>query len=260
MRSLLQLVDGAIALPKAAQRKRLRGIAQTLGTVRDLDVLMAILKDHYRPLLPKAEKKGLDKVLSALGRSRQRSFTQLKKVLKGWRYQNFREAFQDWLCAPTYNEMAEVSAETVLPTVLLPSIETLFAHTGWQVDEVEQVSPDGDGCDRLHDLRKHIKRVRYQLELLKPLLDQDSESLRVQLEEFAALQTLLGQMQDITVLQALLSSQLGENFAEFLPTLAQQLQTEYEQAWGLWKPLTTQYRDPAFQANCRQMLIQPSLK
>ncbi len=76
-------------------------------------------------------------------------------------------------------------------------MQHFFLHDGWFVSGEE--IDDRDAV--LHDLRKHTKHIRYQLEYFLPFMSKDSAPFVPLLENT---QELLGQMQDGIVLREFL--------------------------------------------------------
>lgn len=268
LRTVLQVFGPALDLPKAASAKRIKKIARSLGTVRDLDVLGKDLKVHYRPQLTGVEQEKLDSVLENLQQQRRKDFAQLEKTLSSSRYQKFEQAFQAWLDQPAYNMIAGLPILEVLPDLLLPLISQLLLHPGWLVGATlraskitvpkkissqalhEQLEQQGMV---LHDLRKQMKRVRYQTEFF---VDFYNPAYVDQIKDFKAIQELLGQIQDSQVLSDFLVSQVGEIDLVF-PNLVKQIQQDRAKAWRSWRPIQQRYVDSEFRQNLRSQVMTP---
>jgi len=94
MRRLRSAITGfapALNLPKTASDRNLKKIARILGNLRDLDVLEAEFKTQYRPLLPEAEQKSLDKALKNLEKKRKIAYKEVKKTFKKQRYKYLKK-------------------------------------------------------------------------------------------------------------------------------------------------------------------------
>lgn len=268
LRTVLQVFDSALDLPKAASSKRIKKIARSLGAVRDLDVLGKDLEAHYRPRLKGTEQEKLDSVLENLQQQRRQDFTQLEKTLASSRYQKFERAFQAWLDQPAYNTVANLPILEVLPDLLLPLISQLLLHPGWLVgatvraDKItvpkkissqalnQQIEEQGT---LLHDLRKQMKRVRYQTEFFVDFYD---PTYTAQVKDFKAVQELLGQIQDSQVLNDFLVSQIGEIDLVF-PSLVKQIRQDRAKAWKTWRPIQQRYVDPEFRQSLRSQVMTP---
>jgi CHAD domain-containing protein len=159
---------------------------------------------------------------------------------------------------------------TVLPDLLLPLISQLLIHPGWHVatagtgtdlKAMTELKPAqinqflDDESEALHDLRKQMKRVRYQTEFFADFYDAD---FKAQTKEFRRVQELLGRLQDSAVLSEFLTEHLGRNWMKQLPQLQQQLQQERLQVWQDWQPIQAKYLTAAFRQQLRQQIMQPT--
>lgn len=270
LRTVLEVFEPVLALPKSASKNHIKKIAKSLGKVRDADVLKAELETRYRPNLEEGEQRKLDLILEKLQKQRQRYFSQLEKTLNSSRYEKLRKAFKSWLEQPDYHPLAQLTLLKALPDLLLPLISQLLLHPGWlvgtSVEEgtlqptpeitldtlTEQLNSQGD---QLHDLRKQMKRVRYQTEFF---VDFYGTAYKNQTEDFRAIQELLGQLQDSVVLSQFLADELGEDWETQLPTLAQQIRQEQFGVWQSWKPIQQRYLDPEFRKTLRQQIMTPT--
>lgn len=264
LRTAIQVFGFAIELPKSVSERRIRKFAQVLGTVRDTDVMELELTSN--PSLPKSEQETLARLLKKLHHHRSRYFHQLEKTLSSHQYTAFKEGFEDWLALPQYSMIAHLPIQDVLPDLLLPLISNVLLHPAWlvgvEVDSGEtifaestpkfvhaQLSQQGD---RLHDLRKQMKRVRYQTELFIEFYGDDYAA---QVEDFKHIQGVLGELQDSAVLQVYLSDRLEEPLRELCPTLAKQLDQKELNAWKQWRSLQQKYLNPKFRSQLRQQIL-----
>ncbi|MGJ3251293.1 MAG: CHAD domain-containing protein, partial [Elainellaceae cyanobacterium] len=106
----------------------------------------------------------------------------------------------------------------------------------------------------LHDLRKHIKRVRYQAEFFTEFYDSPYQHW---VDELSTLQDLLGHLQDCWVLDQVFKAEIGKNWHTQMPTLAQQLRQERAATWKQWKPIQQKYLDPEFRDRLRRLVMTP---
>jgi CHAD domain-containing protein len=269
LRTAVQVFRTAIVLPKAVSDPAIGKIAKRLGGTRDLDVLQAALTTHYQPLLQKAERSKFAQVLKHLAHKRDESFLDLKKTLKGDRYEKLKQSIQAWVDDPAYTPMGDLSVLHSLPDLLLPLICQLFLHPGWLVGttmvagEVTLIPLDDSAglqqqmeqfSDLLHDLRKLIKGVRYQAEFFAEFYD---ASYRQRIEEFKAIQEILGQLQDQVVLRQFFESTLEADLAKVLPSADQALQQAQAAFWQSWQPLQQRYLAADFRQSVRSLLTTP---
>ncbi len=236
MRRLRSAISGlavALDLPKTVNEKNIAKIGRSLGTLRDLDVLLAALKDNYRPLLPAGEQENLNKVIKSLNKQRKQELKQVRKTLKSKLYLNLQQGLQNWLEQPKYQAIGDIYIYPVLPDLLLPQVSQLLLHPGWLVgvelkegavqfpqmlprESVEQLLEQEDPI--LHALRKSAKRTRYNLELFSQFYDDTYQYYVKQIEQ---IQEVLGQIQDCYVLRQMLEKVLQSEIAEGMPELAE---------------------------------------
>lgn len=274
MRRLRSAITGfapVIDLPKPAQEKKIGKIARRLGTLRDLDVLREALQNRYKPALPSEEQKSLKAALEHLDKQRQQALEQVKETLEHDEYQSLKQSLKKWLKEPSYQEIAQMPIQEVLPDLLLPELSKLLLHPGWlvgtevkkgEIDIVKHLEPEmveqqlaAQGA-ALHSLRKETKRIRYQMEVFSEFY---GESYAAYLKDVKAIQENLGQMQDSFVLAEFLTDVLHSKIKNLLPTLANQLaQTSY-QAWQEWQPLQQRYLNLETRKGFHLAILQPTL-
>jgi CHAD domain-containing protein len=269
LRTAVDVFDSALVLPKNVSNSLIGKIAKSLGETRDLDVLKQELTLNYQPLLPKEEQSKFDKVLERLSQTRNQSYLDLKKVLTGDRYQTLKQSLQSWQDQPTFTAMADVSVLQILPDLVLPSVCQLFLHPGWLVgttledgtakllpiEQPEQLKQQLAQFESLlHGLRKQTKGVRYQAEFF---LDFYEASYADLLQDFKAIQEILGQLQDQTVLRQFLETTLKADLAKVLPTIHQKMQATQLEFWQTWQPFQHRYLSSEFRQRVRSQLINP---
>ena len=272
MRRLRSAIAGfaiALDLTQSVNQKNIAKIGRALGKLRDLDVLLAALKDDYRPLLPAKEQKILDRVIKSLQKQRQRELKQVRKTLNSKLYLHLKQGLQDWLEQPTYQAIGDLSIYPVLPDLLLPQVSQFLLHPGWLVgvglkqgaiqfpemltkEAVEQLLEQKDFL--LHDLRKSAKKTRYNLELFSQFYD---DTYRHHVQQIEQIQEVLGQIQDGYVLREVLEKVLKSAIAHKMPELATLLtDTRYEK-WQEWSVLQQQFLDNETRQELRQTIQHP---
>ncbi|MBD1898092.1 CHAD domain-containing protein [Coleofasciculus sp. FACHB-129] len=268
LRSAVKGFAPALDLPKSAQENKIGKIGHRLGGLRDLDVLQDALKNRYHPNLPSKEQKSLKEAMNALDKQRQHALEQVRDTLEHQQYNKLKQSLQGWLKHPTYQEIAQMPVEPVLPDLLLPEISQLLLHPGWllgvefkagQIEgkELKQSAVSrllADEGEVLHSLRKEAKRVRYQMELFS---DFYGPAYAGYLQDVKSVQETLGKIQDCVVLVDVLSDVLHSKLKHQLPTLTEQLdQTVYE-AWEEWQPLQERYLNSQTRQAFHLALLQP---
>ena len=272
MRRLRSAIAGfavVVDLPAVVNEKNIATIGRSLGKLRDLDVLLAVLKDNYRPLLPADERVKLDKAIKSLNRKRQRELKQVRKTLNGKLYLNLERELEGWLNKPTYQKIGDCSIYPLLPDLLLPQISQLILHPGWFVgvkikegqiqfpqildrEAIEHMLSQEDIL--LHGLRKSAKKTRYSLELFAQFY---GATYHQHLDRIEQIQEILGQIQDTHVLRKTLEKTLKSAIAEQMPQLAEFLLKTRYQKWLEWQTLQRQFLDEKTRNEFRQAVQQP---
>lgn len=272
MRRLRSAAKGfapALDLPKAARHSQIGKISRSLGSLRDLDVLLETLETDYKDALPDGEKEEFKRALTLLKSERSQAFDAVKETLNGEIYLSFKNSLAEWLTHPNYGEMSLLPIQDILPDLLLPEVSDLFLHPGWllgiktkkgkvKIDnltetEVEELFKNQG--ETLHDIRKQVKRVRYQMSLFTKFY---GEAYSEYVQDLKAIQEVLGKMQDSVVLAETLSRVLGCELQENLPTLAEKLVENRYLSWLEWQPLHQKYLKPEIRDQLRLELLYPN--
>ncbi|WP_392533642.1 CHAD domain-containing protein [Nostoc sp. C117] len=243
----------AVDISKPVSDKNIGKIARRLGSLRDLDVLKESLENNYKPNLPRKEQESLQTAFTALAKQRENVLSRVQKTLKDETYKSLKESLDKWLDKPSYQPLADVSIEQVLPDLLLPELSNFLLHPGWLIgtelvesevrvqkkwepEKIEQeLTTEGE---ILHSLRKEAKRIRYQMELFSDLY---GESYAAYITEVKNIQEILGTIQDSMVLAEWLGDIFKSEIATKLPTLASLLTENRYQSWQQWQPLQERY-------------------
>jgi CHAD domain-containing protein len=193
MRAAWRVFDGAFKSGKTKKiRRHLETIADRLGVVRDLDVLIDGL-EAYRLGLDEDQQSGLDPLLSLWRKQRSSARKELLTELDSDRYAVFIKEMETFLDAG-----ANAAAAVATPT-LPHRVRDRAGSEVWAAYEAvrayELVLPWAD-VETLHDLRIATKWLRYTLEFFGETLGPDSARL---LERVAALQDHLGCLHDADV-------------------------------------------------------------
>ncbi|MEM9540846.1 MAG: CHAD domain-containing protein [Cyanobacteria bacterium P01_E01_bin.42] len=271
LRTALVGFASALSLPATSGEKAVGKIARVLGQLRDIDVLEETLKTEYRPQLPKAERKELDRILNALAKERKQAFKVVKQVLAGKAYRQLKKGFESWLANPQYSALACVPIEHILPDLLLPRFGQFFLHPGWAVGgsigdiPQERILPADPDTVRqilarqeitLHDLRKEAKRTRYQMELFVQFY---GEEYRNYLKETKQIQSILGDIQDSFVLKEFLNHFFDKSFKTRLPALAKHLHKIRWHKWNAWQSLHYKFASPKTRQSLRTLAQHPQI-
>ncbi len=267
LRTALQVFAGVIELPPASSSQKVGKIARCLGTVRDWDVMAETLGRAQRSHLPKPEQATLKTILASTAKQRQHDFGKLEKIFNT-HYKTCKHQLMAWIEQPSYQPIAQLPIHTTLPDLLLPLISQLLLHPAWLIAVEPTVPiaalPRSEQLDdflshhgpALHDLRKQIKRVRYQTEFFRDCYD---DAYSEQVAEFKLLQETLGTLQDCTVLQDYLARHLKADPQQLLPTFIAQLDRAASAALSQWRALQSHYLQPDFRAQLRSLVLTPNL-
>jgi CHAD domain-containing protein len=193
MRAAWRVFDGAFKAGKTKKiRRHLETIADRLGAVRDLDVLMQGL-EAYRLGLDGDQQPGLDPLLSLWRKQRASARNQLIGELDSDRYASFIAEMAAFLDAGAH-AAAAVATPTAPHRVRDRAASEIWASYE-AVRAYELVFPWAD-LETLHDLRIATKWLRYALEFFGETLGPDAPRL---LERVSALQDHLGCLHDADV-------------------------------------------------------------
>lgn len=176
---------------RRAHVRELRRIAARLGTVRDLDVLLAGLETYADGLRP-AEREALEPLRAAWQRERSTAKAALVVALARPDYRRFRAAHLRFVETPgaAARELPATSPTRVRDTAtsrIWLAYETLRAYDGtlrWA------------DLGTLHAMRIAAKRLRYALEAFREILGPEAAGL---IERVVALQDQLGELHDADV-------------------------------------------------------------
>jgi CHAD domain-containing protein len=243
LRASLRQFAPAVLLPPALREARLARLGRRLGMARDLDVLRHRLESDLLPQLPEAELQSLKPVLRQLRRERRLAGEQLAETLRSGSYLKLLSRLQKWLRQPAFTPLAEQPLADWLLPLQLPSLAEVFCHPGWFVTD-----PSAE-ADLLHDLRKRCKACRYALENLAPI---HGPLLAPWIGRYRSVQQLLGDLNDLQVLEAAIADQISADLANDLPVLHSLLQRQVRGIWHDWQPLVAQLNSPASQ---QQLLL-----
>lgn len=269
LRTALEVFSPYLLLPKAITVRRVKELSGVLSPVRDLDVMAESLKTQYYPVLPQAEQSQLSKLIKKISKQREIFLDRAIQILRGDRYQKLQLGLQEWLAQPQYQPMGEIAVTTVAPDLLLPLLSQVLLHPAWQIavswltpQEPELIEVDQPGYllqqegECLHDLRKHIKRLRYQLELFTPLYP---ETYATQVQAWGQLQDLLGEIHDGVVLGQFFQRQLNLELSKSSPELAALIAQQQQEHWLAWRRIQEHYLMATTRQDLRLLMLSPSL-
>ncbi len=184
LRTFRKLVDSEWA---EGLRAELKWLGAALGDVRDLDVLLARLRESGDGLEPH-----LDGLFEMLEARREVTRERLLGALRSPRYVTLLDRLVDAAAAPPLTAAADAPSRDVLP----PLVRRSWAKVARAGCALGDASPDED----FHEVRKRAKQARYAAEAVAPALGKGGG---VQAKRFAGaaarVQEVLGELQDSVV-------------------------------------------------------------
>ncbi len=275
LRSALSLLSDVVEISDSQQNKdgdeqvppakAVGELTKALGKVRDLDVMqqwfeqtLVTAKENGSSKttasdLSKAERKTVKALLKKLKKRRKKQFSHLEKFLQKKSYKKLTRLFRGWVKQPNFSPAAQQSAQRAAATRIVAPVTELLQHAGWLVAARKQNGRavplsnislsklnqlfEEEG-ERLHDLRKQIKGIRYQTEFFRGLYD---ITYAAQVREFRDLQSILGQLQDQIVVSQFLADELGADWQQQLPTIEADFQASRLELWQQWQPYQRKY-------------------
>jgi CHAD domain-containing protein len=241
LRATVGLFGSALKIPKQGHLKSLQRFHRTLGTLRNLDVVIAKLQPGDYPQLPESEQQVLDRCVKKLAKQRRRALEDVQVAIAA---QTFEAAYADWLKHPTYRQFAAQTLTHALPQLLLPDLTAFLAHPGWAIAAADATAADPAV---LHDLRKVCKHQRDQLEAVSPIY---GTAIATWIVGLKAIQDCLGTLQDLAVLAEIAPDAIA------LPHLDALLQQQQQAALGQWDELRQPYGQPQFHYQCYESILQ----
>jgi CHAD domain-containing protein len=192
MRTALQLFDAAFSRRETRPLLRdLKALGDRLGAVRDLDVLIASLRED-----PAFE--GCGPIADDLEARQERGRTALFAYLDGQAYRDTRDALAAFVAGSSRGRRGDERLCDAAPTLV---------WRRWGAVRAYEAAVETASLDELHELRKDAKRLRYALEFLGELLGRQAKPL---VEEIVTVQDALGVLHDAAVLRDLIERRLAK--------------------------------------------------
>ncbi|HVW29653.1 MAG TPA: CHAD domain-containing protein [Polyangiaceae bacterium] len=198
LRAFVQLFEPLLDPPIAAHvGKPLRRVTRAAGELRDVDVQIALLEARIAAQSTDAARAALEHLLERIhGR---------RDAVQAHAQRRLRKVKKKDIGVGVAAALGEVVAR-------LPASSADAARLGWTlleplVEGVEQhekgLGPESPPA-ALHELRIGIKKLRYALELVAPLLGEDQREL---IKRTESLQELLGTHHDLVVISGLMDDE-----------------------------------------------------
>jgi hypothetical protein len=169
------------------------------------------------------------------------------EALNGGRYLKLLALLNQWQAAPSYSLLGQQRLKPWLIDWVCHLGQGLFLHNGWFVND--------PAADDLHELRKRIKGLRYNLEPFIPFLP---TKILDWIEELKQAQTVLGELHDLTVLEASLLSQPLRRKASPLPSLQGAISQRQQQHWQQWQAQAGRLCSDANRQDLHRLILAPA--
>jgi CHAD domain-containing protein len=188
--AVLDLVDADTYPGHKGQRRALKGLVDTLGLPRELDVHAEFLRAHHLEARTPTQAAVIEFLLEKVDRGRAKARRNMQKEL-------------DRLRLPDLNRLLEV------PALQNPFQSTSLQEATWTclasraeaaLGQLTALAAHEDSA-ALHKTRVRIKKLRYAVEALESAFAEAPEAV---LKGLRALQSTLGEHHDLAALEALL--------------------------------------------------------
>lgn len=229
LRTFRDVLEPAWASPL---RDELRWLGTELGAIRDAEVLRDRLRSREELLAP-ADRRTLERLLSALGRRRDEAREHALDAMRETRYVELLDALIEGGREPrVLDEVASAPAASVLRPVL----EAPWKHLRTAIGRVLEDPSD----EALHAARIRAKRVRYASEGVAPVFGKRARAFA---RAAVSLQDVLGEHQDAVVAAAWLRDVGGSGAQAFVAGQLAAIESEAARAarsaWPeAWKTLS----------------------
>jgi CHAD domain-containing protein len=189
------------AFKPAALKPHLTGLrmaGRTLGSVRDLDVLLEKL-GRYLKTLPEERRPGLQPLLNAWQDERQRARATLLTHMDSREYAVFKRKFNVFLNTPGAGARS-IPADQPTPFIVRDLAPVLIYR---RLASVRAFGPylQGASLEQLHALRIEFKKLRYSVEYFSEALGKRSKDV---IDSLKKMQDHLGDLNDANVATRLL--------------------------------------------------------
>jgi CHAD domain-containing protein len=203
--AVLDLVDAEVYPGHKSQRRALKGLVETLGLPRELDVHAEQLRAHHLQARTPTQAAVIEHLLEQVDRNRAKARRVMEKQL-------------DRLRLPDLRRLLDV------PALQNPFQDTSLQEAAWACLEPRARAALGDLAalagnedpSAMHKARVRIKKLRYAVEALECAFATTPEAV---LKDLQNLQTVLGDHHDLAALEALLWETEAALRAHDRPTL-----------------------------------------
>ena len=179
--------------PRTALKKGVRLLTRCLGELRNVDEALLFFQSRLQSGIP-----GENKLCRRLSRLRTKELKRMKKALIAFDYEHL-----DGIMGELVVKLTE-DVSTARQKLSLPAYFSNTSIEHYQpVQRLLSASTSLENRESRHALRIAIKKWRYFLEIVSPVLNRDYASL---LELLKAYQSILGKLNDVSTFETLLTT------------------------------------------------------
>ncbi len=242
IRTALELSRGALGAQAVYWAQEFNWLGDLLGSVRDLDVLIAFL-GRYIDEAPKTHRKALEEMIDTFGRRRKSACRRLIKGMESPRYEKLRQGFGRSITQPVGSLEG---LQAVGDRAEEPFGREAFALSAKQLAALTHCSRDLESLESepLHQVRLACKKLRYTLEFFQDVLPESAARIA---ESASDLQDLLGNVHDADVWSRIVEKHAQKNGDDkaagrmcraLLRTLDQRREQTLQKALRAWRRFT----------------------
>lgn len=194
-RNALSLFEGCFSPEDARRwRKEARAVGRALGEARDADVQSASVAARMQELTDPRLKPGVERLLLRLSQKRAGLQGKVRKALDRLERGPLKLELPEALRSLSVETRLACSGETA--PVVKSAASGLLARRLAELEAFDAVADHPERVEELHSMRIAAKRLRYTLEVFRPVLGEKTSALLGRLKE---MQDLLGEIHDCDV-------------------------------------------------------------
>ena len=199
----------------AALEKQIKKVTRILGDLRNIDEA-ALFFSALSPEESAHSRPEVQELLAALGEERKRGHKKLKKDLEAFDLKPLRSELS--ALGKQVNLFDSAAVDPFMSVT--PFAGEAITARARPLAELLPRAVREEECEAQHQLRIAVKRMRYRLEIIAPLLKKDYEELHGALKGY---QEVLGKLHDIDVFREMLQERIedGAGRRELLQVMAQ---------------------------------------
>jgi CHAD domain-containing protein len=218
MRAALRVLGPYLHKDCPARMKRgLKEVAHSLGTVRDLDVLITNAQT-FRNTLPEDSRPGVDGLIESWQANRAKARDLLADLLGSKDYKRFKSSVRKFIKqrdpgGPTDalagGELHPYQVRHIAPSAILGRYEAVrsFEALTPEAESATNANTSPSPIEQLHALRISGKYLRYTLEFFRDILPAEATDL---IRDITTMQDQLGQLHDADVASGLVRAYIDK--------------------------------------------------